>query len=99
DHFLGWLPDSDGRQAGLSYKDLTGKRHATYALDRNATGCGNSDPDHSWEGGLIQLNRGRCDGWLRTPKERAPGDTFPIGYFEQGSVPVRAALARSYTTL
>ena len=28
DHFLGWLPGADGRQAGLNYYDASGVRHA-----------------------------------------------------------------------
>ncbi|MGD0783758.1 MAG: alkaline phosphatase family protein, partial [Candidatus Aminicenantales bacterium] len=30
DHFLGWLPHADGRQAGLSYADPQGTPHATF---------------------------------------------------------------------
>ena len=26
DHYLGWLPGADGRQAGLTYADKTGRR-------------------------------------------------------------------------
>ena len=25
DHYLGWLPNADGRQAGLTYRDKQGK--------------------------------------------------------------------------
>jgi len=32
DHLLGWLPDADGKQAGLSFPDTKGVRHATYRL-------------------------------------------------------------------
>src|SRR5712664_2454970 len=32
DHYLGWLPGADGRQAGLSYPDRDGVRHATHHL-------------------------------------------------------------------
>src|SRR6202171_552274 len=32
DHFLGWLPGADGRQAGLSYPDNNGVLHPTYHL-------------------------------------------------------------------
>ncbi len=30
DHFLGWLPGADGKQAGLSYVDRFGSAHPTY---------------------------------------------------------------------
>src|ERR1700761_1796054 len=32
DHFLGWLPDAHGKQAGLSYKDSSRVAHKTYLL-------------------------------------------------------------------
>ena len=45
DHLLGWLPNADGRQAGLSYTDTNGIAHTTHPLAPDYTGCG-SDPDH-----------------------------------------------------
>ena len=30
DHFLGWMPNADGRQAGLTYVDSNGLAHATH---------------------------------------------------------------------
>src|SRR6266550_5070620 len=32
DHFLGWLPNADGRQAGLTFVDSAGVSNATQAL-------------------------------------------------------------------
>src|SRR6478735_10521716 len=32
DHYLGWMPDADGIQAGLSYVDLQGQTHETHRL-------------------------------------------------------------------
>jgi phospholipase C len=32
DHFLGWVPGTDGRQAGLTYTDAAGVPHATHPL-------------------------------------------------------------------
>jgi len=77
DHFLGWLPDADGRQAGLSYLDAAGVGHPTYALAPDFQGCGHRDPDHSYEGARVEYNGGKCDGWLRV------NDTFSIGYYRQ----------------
>ena len=77
DHFLGWLPDADGRQAGLSYVDSAGVGHPTHALAPDFQGCGHGDPDHSYEGGRVEYNGGSCDGWLRV------NDTFSIGYYRQ----------------
>ncbi len=44
DHFLGWLPGTDGRQAGLSYLDAAGVSHPTHALAPDFQGCGHQDP-------------------------------------------------------
>ena len=99
DHVLGWLPGAEGRQAGLVYQDRAGRSHPTHDLGQNFTGCGNTDPDHSWLGGQTQFNGGRNDGWLLTPANRSPDDTYPIGYYTDASLPVLAALARNYTTL
>ena len=65
DHFLGWLPGADGRH----FYDLLG------LLDLQ--GCGYSDPDHSWEGFLVQRNFGKMDGFLRRPT--APRGSTPGG--------------------
>ena len=32
DHFLGWLPGADGKQAGLTYTDANGVAYATQPL-------------------------------------------------------------------
>ena len=94
DHFLGWLPGADGRQVGLRYTDRVGTTYPTYDLAPDYQGCGYADPDHSWEGGLQQLAAGTNSGFLKTAK---PGDTFPIGYYTEKSIPVLGALARNYT--
>jgi phospholipase C len=97
DHFLGWLPGADGFQSGLAYRDTSNpnKIYPTYPLAPDYQGCGYADPDHSWEGGVKQLNGGRMDGFLKTA---APDDTFPIGFYTEESVSVLGALARNYTT-
>src|SRR5262245_4558965 len=64
DHFLGWHPRADGRQAGLTYSDREGNRQHTFHLAPDFQGCGLSDPDHSFDGGRIEYNAGACDGWL-----------------------------------
>src|SRR4051794_32572288 len=51
DHYLGWMPEADGRQAGLSYVDDDGKRFETRPLTGEFQGCGHPDPDHGWTGG------------------------------------------------
>jgi len=95
DHFLGWLGGANGTQAGLSYADAAGNVHATYALSPDFQGCGHADPDHSYAGGRIQYDSGKCDGFLQT----APvGDTFPIGYYTQSDLSFLGNAAPGWTT-
>ena len=77
DHFLGWLPNADGKQAGLSYADQTGANQNTYHLAGDFSGCGHIDPDHSYEGARIEYNAGKMDGFLRSGN-----DIFSIGYYQ-----------------
>jgi phospholipase C len=76
DHYLGWLPGATGRQAGLSYPDSKGQLHATHHLT-TYQGCQFKDPDHSYAGGRIEFNHGKCNGWLLDPAN----DVFCIGYY------------------
>src|SRR5712671_660657 len=39
DHFLGWVPGADGKQAGLTYTDKAGAAHATFPLAPDFQGC------------------------------------------------------------
>jgi phospholipase C len=79
DHFLGWLPGADGRQAGLSYADNSGTSHSTWPLAPDYQGCAHPDPDHSYAGGRVEYASGACDGWLRA----GSNDVFSIGYYTQ----------------
>ncbi len=81
DHFLGWMPGADGKQAGLSYIDRYGIPHTTHHLT-DFQGCGHPDPDHSYEGGRIQFNNGKNDGWLRAGEN----DEFAVGYYDSGDL-------------
>ncbi|HEX4660042.1 MAG TPA: alkaline phosphatase family protein [Streptosporangiaceae bacterium] len=88
DHFLSWLPDADGRHH-MTYLSADGNVYPNYPLAPDFQGCGYSDPDHSWEGWLVQHNFGKMDGFLQrpTPPANNPGvtlaaaNTFPIGYY------------------
>src|SRR5437879_190284 len=56
DHFLGWLPNANGKQSSLSFADSNGVMHATHALATDSTtgdfqGCGFLDPGHSFNDG------------------------------------------------
>lgn len=94
DHFLGWLPWADGRQAGLSYRDAAGAAHPTYPLAPDYQGCGHPDPDHSHEGGLVEYNKGACDGWLRA----GTNDVYSIGYYQQSDLAFLGQAAPAWTT-
>ncbi|HEX5402480.1 MAG TPA: alkaline phosphatase family protein [Pseudonocardiaceae bacterium] len=88
DHFLSWLPGADGRH-DMNFLSTDGNVYPNYPLAPDFQGCGYSDPDHSWEGFLVQHNFGRMDGFLQRPTTPAdnPGvtlakaNTFPIGYY------------------
>jgi phospholipase C len=97
DHFLGWLPsvypDVDGRQAGLTYLDRYRVSHRTHHLTAFSS-CGFQDPDHSYEGGRIQLNGGTCNGWLRAGQD----DSLCIGYYLQDDLTFLGRAAVDFTT-
>jgi phospholipase C len=93
DHLLGWLPNADGKQAGLSYTDTNGIAHATHPLAPDFTGCGN-DPDHSYAGARVEFNAGAMDGFLR-----AANDSYALGYYVENDRPFHSALARNFTVL
>jgi phospholipase C len=95
DHFLGWLPNAEGMQAGLTYLDSAGVTHATHALAPDFRGCDHPDPDHSYLGGRVQYDGGAMDGFLRSGKN----DDYVIGYYVEADRPFFSALARNYTTL
>src|SRR4051812_23241217 len=92
DHFLGWLPGADGKQAGLTYTDDKGVPHATHHLTE-WQGCGFNDPDHSYTGGHLQLNGGRCDGF-----RRGDNDDFALGYYTKDDLPFYGPLTGQATT-
>ncbi|MEP9364521.1 alkaline phosphatase family protein [Nocardioides sp. CN2-186] len=92
DHYLGWLPGADGKQAGLSYVDRRGVRHETHRL-LAPDGCGFEDPDHSYEGGRIQLNNGKLDGFLRSGNN----DLLAIGYYTDEDLDFYSGAARDWT--
>ena len=88
DHFLSWLPGADGRH-DMIYQATDGNFYPNYPLAPDFQGCGYSDPDHSWEGFLVQRNFGKMDGFLQRPTAPASNagvtlakaNTFPIGYY------------------
>jgi len=93
DHYLGWLPYADGRQAGVRYRDDDGRLVATRPLAPDWQGCGHPDPDHSWEGGRVQVNGGRMDGFLRSGEN----DVFAISYYREGDLGFIHDAAKTFT--
>ena len=95
DHYLGWLPNADGMQAGLTYLDGAGVAHQTHPLAPDFTGCTHPDPDHSYEGGRVQYDGGTMDGFLRSGNN----DDYAIGFYVEEDRAFFNGLARNYTTL
>jgi phospholipase C len=92
DHFLGWLPGADGKQAGLSYLDNSGVTHSTSELAPDFIGCGHPDPDHSYDQSRVAYDNGQMDGFLRA----GSNDVFSIGYYSQPDLPFYNTLAQEY---
>ena len=95
DHFLGWMPGADGQQAGLTFYDQAGAPHLTHYLGTEHNGCAHPDPDHSYEGGRVQLDNGAMDGWLH---KGSGDDPFALGYYLASNRPFMSRLATNYTS-
>jgi phospholipase C len=94
DHLLGWHPTADGMQAGLTYPDELGGEQPTFELAPDYQGCPHPDPDHSWEGGRVDVNDGQMNGFLLA----GMNDAYAIGYYGQPTRPFFNSLALEYTT-
>jgi phospholipase C len=93
DHYLGWMDGVDGRQAGLRYPDRDGVLQRTHRLAPDYQGCAFSDPDHSFEGGRVEYDNGRCDGWLLA----GDNDEYSIGYYTRKDLPFLGNAATHWT--
>ena len=93
DHMMGWVPAAEGRQGGLEYPNRDGVLRPTYPLAPDYQGCLHPDPDHSYDGGRIQLNGGACDGWLRS----GSSDEYAIGFYTEADLPFFSGAARHWT--
>ena len=93
DHFLGWVPGADGKQAGLTFVDRYARKHRTFHQTADSS-CGFNDPDHSYEGGRIEFNGGRCDGWLKA----GSNDLLSISYYERRDLAFTGKAATTFTT-
>lgn len=93
DHFVGWTPGADGKQAGLLYTGPAGT-FPTYPLAPDYQGCGHPDPDHSYAGGRVEYDGGLCDGWLQA----GSNDEYAIGYYTQADLPFMAGAVENWTS-
>ena len=102
DHYLGWVPGANGVQAGVTQLDSNGNPKQSFNLapsDAPASrqmyqNCNLADPDHSYDGGHIEVNDGKMDGFLLLQQ---PGDTFPIGYYTADALPFFKGCAENWT--
>lgn len=94
DHFLGWLPNANGKQAGLEYVDTSGVSHPTHELGPDWTGCSYNDPDHSYSGARIEVDNGLMDGFMKT----SSADVYAIGYYKESDNKFFPKFARNFTT-
>ena len=102
DHMLGWVPKSNGIQAGLSYTNAFGEAVDTFHLAANPEygyqGCGWADPAHGYDSGRVHMNGGAMDGFLLTGgTSNNPADKFPVGYYTEADVPFYAGVAKHFT--
>lgn len=94
DHYFGWVPGADGRQAGLSFPDTDGKPQGAHDLAPDFQNCASADPAHGYDTGRVHLNGGKMDGFLLT---QPAGDTFPIGYYTADSLPFYKGVVENFT--
>ena len=97
DHYFGWHPRADGKNAGLAYPDINGVQHETHHLTPDFQGCGFRDPDHGWNGGRHQYNRGALDGFYQGNKDGTGSDEFAIGYYEKADLGFIPHVADAFT--
>jgi phospholipase C len=103
DHFFGWLPGANGRQAGLSYRDSNGVSHSTHALPPDYQGCNFLDPGHSYGDGRVQYHNGAADGWLLNGSDESDAnpnqanDIYAIGYYGQSDLPFLGTAGPAFT--
>ena len=76
------------------YRDRNDVAFRTYPLAPDYQGCGHPDPDHSYEGGRIQYDDGRCDGFLRS----GDNDIYAIGYYKRTDLPFFGRAAADWTS-
>ena len=97
DHYLGWHPDADAKNVGLSYPDPDGNKVSTYHLPPDYQGCGHPDPAHGWSSGRFQFGGGRMDGFVKGNEEGTGSDEFAAGYYLKEDLGFLPHVADAYT--
>ena len=95
DHYLGWLPGADGRQAGLTLRRHDGQPLRD-APPRRPTSRAAATPTPTTRGtaGARSSTAARCDGFLRS----GDNDVFSIGYYAEGDLGFIPDAAQAFTT-
>jgi phospholipase C len=94
DHYLGWMPNADGMQAGLKYRDKKGKLHATRPFAPDYQGCDYEDPAHGFSSSRESHNHGKMDGFRRA----SDNDDFALSYYREKDLPFLPKAAKAFTT-
>lgn len=107
DHFLGWLPGADGllddngnvvppKVPNTKEELVAGEYWGSKEDGGLGLYCGAEyvDPDHGWDGGRVQVNGGRMDGFLKVNGD----DPYALAYYLERDLPVTGALARNFVT-
>ena len=104
DHWLGWLGEAaDGTQSFVNPTSLSQGDDCpavelpvedatpvpTFHLDSH---CQSPDPDHGWNGGRVELNHGKLNGFVERSGEVA------MGYFNREDISFTSWLVDTYTT-
>lgn len=102
DHMLGWVPNSNGIQSGLAFRNVEGSEVPTFHLAADGAygyqGCGWADPAHGYSDGRVHMNNGAMDGWLLTEGTSTnPADRFPVGYYKEEDLPFYSGVAKHFT--
>jgi phospholipase C len=97
DHYFGWHPRADGRNAGLKYPNLDRSQFfKTHRLTPDFQGCGFRDPDHGWDGGRYQYDGGKLDGFYSGNEEGTGSDEYALGYYLKDDLGFIPSVADAY---
>ena len=95
DHFLGWLPGANGKQAGLSYPDRSGELHPDLPPHHVPGSRLRRTRTIPYEGGRIESSTvAHATGGCST----RPTTSFRIGYYEQSDLAFLGRAAPYWTT-